>query len=88
MKTTLDIKVHETRVKLIHVCFFSQKRIVCRPIENGMDSLPSVERIMIWSEYEAYLLQVKQIGMSACGQTAVLNLLVSPSACMHTGCYS
>ncbi|XP_070194238.1 uncharacterized protein [Littorina saxatilis] len=52
-----------------------KKRIVCRPIENGMYSLPSVERIMIWSEYEAYLLQVKQIGMSACGQTAVLNLL-------------
>ncbi|XP_076469770.1 uncharacterized protein LOC143300123 [Babylonia areolata] len=52
-----------------------KKRIVCRPIENGVDSLPSVERMMIWSEYEAYLLQVKQIGMSACGQTAVLNLL-------------
>ena len=50
---------------------------MCRPIENGVDPLPSVDRVMIWSEYEAYLLQVKQIGMSACGQTAVLNLLVS-----------
>nr|KAG5712195.1 hypothetical protein BaRGS_014545 [Batillaria attramentaria] len=51
------------------------KRIVCRIIENGVDGA-SVDRVMIWNEYEAYLLQVKQIGMSACGQTAVLNLLV------------
>ncbi|KAK7504557.1 hypothetical protein BaRGS_00004043 [Batillaria attramentaria] len=50
------------------------KRIVCRIIENGVDGA-SVDRVMIWNEYEAYLLQVKQIGMSACGQTAVLNLL-------------
>ncbi|XP_025075968.1 uncharacterized protein LOC112553153 isoform X2 [Pomacea canaliculata] len=50
------------------------KKIVCRPIENGSD-VTTVDRIMIWNEYEAYLLQVKQIGMSACGQTAVLNLL-------------
>ena len=35
------------------------------------------ERAMIWSEYDAYLLQVKQIGTSACGATAVINVLVS-----------
>ena len=32
---------------------------------------------MIWNEYEAYVVQVKQIGTSACGPTAVLNVLVS-----------
>ena len=35
------------------------------------------EKTMIWSEYEAFLLQVKQIGTSACGATAVINVLVS-----------
>lgn len=32
---------------------------------------------MIWSEYEAYVLQVTQIDASACGATAVINILVS-----------
>jgi len=32
---------------------------------------------MIWNEYEAYVLQVKQIGTSACGPTAILNVLVN-----------
>ena len=36
----------------------------------------SMEKVMIWSEYEAYVLQVKQIGVSACGATAVINVLV------------
>jgi len=40
-----------------------------------------VEKVMIWKEYEAYLVQVKQIGTSACGPTAVLNVLV----CFHIG---
>ena len=35
------------------------------------------EKAMIWSEYDAYLLQVKQIGRSACGATAVINVLVN-----------
>ncbi|XP_052233589.1 uncharacterized protein LOC127846407 isoform X1 [Dreissena polymorpha] len=34
-----------------------------------------VAKVMIWKEYEAYLVQVKQIGTSACGPTAVLNVL-------------
>lgn len=34
-----------------------------------------VEKVMIWNEYEAYVVQVKQIGTSACGPTAVLNVL-------------
>ena len=36
-----------------------------------------VEKVMIWNEYEAYVVQVKQIGTSACGPTAVLNVLVN-----------
>ena len=36
----------------------------------------SMEKVMLWSEYEAYVLQVKQIGVSACGATAVINVLV------------
>lgn len=36
-----------------------------------------VDRVMIWNEYEAYVMQFKQIAVSACGQTAVLNVLVS-----------
>ncbi|XP_033754357.1 uncharacterized protein LOC117337471 [Pecten maximus] len=34
-----------------------------------------VEKVLIWNEYEAYVLQVKQIGTSACGPTAVLNVM-------------
>ncbi|XP_060075223.1 uncharacterized protein LOC132554909 [Ylistrum balloti] len=34
-----------------------------------------VEKVMIWNEYEAYVLQVKQIGTTACGPTAVLNVM-------------
>ncbi|OWF48215.1 uncharacterized protein LOC110453389 [Mizuhopecten yessoensis] len=34
-----------------------------------------IEKVMIWNEYEAYVLQVKQIGTSACGPTAVLNVM-------------
>ncbi|GFN95270.1 Gyrb_0 protein [Plakobranchus ocellatus] len=34
-----------------------------------------VDRVMIWNEYEAYVVQFKQIAVSACGQTAVLNVL-------------
>ncbi|KAK3731783.1 hypothetical protein RRG08_035447 [Elysia crispata] len=34
-----------------------------------------VDRVMIWNEYEAYVMQFKQIAVSACGQTAVLNVL-------------
>ena len=37
----------------------------------------SRDRVMIWTDYEAYVLQVKQIGVSACGATAVINVLVS-----------
>lgn len=36
-----------------------------------------VDRVMIWNEYEAYVVQYKQIAVSACGQTAVLNVMVS-----------
>ncbi|CAH1779784.1 unnamed protein product [Owenia fusiformis] len=36
---------------------------------------PPVERVMIWSELIAYVRQAKQIGTSACGPTAVINIL-------------
>jgi hypothetical protein len=32
---------------------------------------------MVWSENDAALMQVNQIGVSACGVTAVVNTLVS-----------
>lgn len=32
---------------------------------------------MVWSEKEAAQLQINQIGVSACGATAVINTLVS-----------
>jgi len=35
----------------------------------------ATEKVMLWSEYEAYVLQVKQLGVSACGPTAVVNIL-------------
>jgi len=33
--------------------------------------------VMIWSEYDARQLQVEQVGTSACGATAAINILVS-----------
>jgi len=34
-----------------------------------------VDKVMIWNEYEAYVMQYKQIAESACGPTAVLNVM-------------
>lgn len=42
---------------------------------------------MIWNEYEAYVLQVKQIGTSACGPTAVLNILVGYLSCFENDAF-
>ena len=41
---------------------------------NEQDRLP--ERVVLWNETEAAEKQVKQVGASACGATAVLNVLV------------
>lgn len=41
---------------------------------NEEDKLP--ERIVLWDETEVAEKQVKQVGTSACGATAVLNVLV------------
>jgi len=38
------------------------------------DELP--ERVVLWDETEAEEKQVEQVGTSACGATAVLNVLV------------
>ena len=46
-----------------------------------------IERVMLWTEYQAYVLQVKQIGKSACGATSVANALVSSSGKYVLLCY-
>ena len=33
------------------------------------------ERVMIWSQHEAYIREVKQLAASACGPTAIINVL-------------
>ena len=38
--------------------------------------LGGVEPTMIWTEYQAYLYHSRQIGVSACGATAIINVLV------------
>ena len=40
---------------------------------NGQD-IPS--KVLLWSEEEAELKQIEQVGVSACGATAALNVLV------------
>ena len=41
---------------------------------NEKDELP--ERVVLWDETEVAEKQVNQVGTSACGATAVLNVLV------------
>ena len=44
----------------------------------SLDSIPninSIEKIMIWNEVEACKRQINQVGASACGATAVINVL-------------
>lgn len=36
-----------------------------------------IDRVMLWSEFQAYCSALSQIGVSACGATALLNVLVS-----------
>lgn len=47
----------------------------CRQKRRLKSPTCDVEKVMVWNEYEAYVVQVKQIGTSACGPTAVLNVL-------------
>ncbi|KAF3430206.1 hypothetical protein E2986_06624 [Frieseomelitta varia] len=42
-----------------------------------LDGLLPVEKIMLWSEQEATVKQVTQIGTSACGATAAINALLA-----------
>ncbi|XP_014478651.1 PREDICTED: uncharacterized protein LOC106746509 isoform X2 [Dinoponera quadriceps] len=42
-----------------------------------MDGLPPVEKVMLWSEQEATMKQVTQIGTSACGATSAFNALLA-----------
>lgn len=41
-----------------------------------VDGLEPIEKIMIWTEQEAIVKQVTQIGTSACGATSAINALV------------
>ncbi|CAG2240791.1 unnamed protein product [Mytilus edulis] len=59
---------HGPRTKVNTLPKYERRR---RKGHRGSD----VDKVMIWNEYEAYVLQVKQIGTSACGPTAVLNIL-------------
>lgn len=45
-----------------------------------LDGLLPVEKVMLWSEQEATVKQVTQIGTSACGATSAINTLVRVSA--------
>lgn len=47
---------------------------------GGEDSCPRVKKVMIWTELQASARQVTQIATSACGATAIINVLVSPSS--------
>ncbi|XP_011693158.1 PREDICTED: uncharacterized protein LOC105453132 isoform X1 [Wasmannia auropunctata] len=42
-----------------------------------LDGLPLVEKVMLWSEQEATMKQVTQIGTSACGATSAINALLA-----------
>ncbi|XP_011052818.1 PREDICTED: uncharacterized protein LOC105145132 isoform X1 [Acromyrmex echinatior] len=42
-----------------------------------LDGLPPVEKVMLWSEQEATMKQVTQIGTSACGATSAINALLA-----------
>ncbi|EFN81319.1 uncharacterized protein LOC105186072 [Harpegnathos saltator] len=42
-----------------------------------IDGLPPVEKVMLWSEQEATMKQVTQIGTSACGATSAINALLA-----------
>lgn len=46
-------------------------------VEEAAEGLP--ERVLLWNETEAEEQEVKQVGTSACGATAVLNVLVRKS---------
>lgn len=43
---------------------------------DRLDGLLPIEKVMLWSEQEATVKQVTQIGTSACGATAAINALV------------
>ncbi|XP_077294148.1 uncharacterized protein LOC143916775 [Arctopsyche grandis] len=44
---------------------------------DGAAELPIVSKCMVWSEQEACSRQITQIGTSACGATAVINVLLA-----------
>lgn len=44
---------------------------------GGEDSCPRVRKVMIWTELQASARQVTQIATSACGATAIINVLLA-----------
>ena len=53
---------------------FNAAAMASDPSIEAAEGLP--ERVLLWNETEAEEQQVNQVGASACGATAVLNVLV------------
>lgn len=73
-------RVHNGHGELLlpHDMVLSPNKDLCfasEAVENDAQKSLRMEKVMIWSEYEASLNQFTQIGASACGATAVLNVL-------------
>lgn len=86
----LDMRTYNLHSALYH--FVMAKRLVldkqasmneveenaeCKLDGTSDDVKSPVERVMIWSEQEACVKQVTQISTSACGATAVINVLLA-----------
>ncbi|GLV39821.1 hypothetical protein CBL_08113 [Carabus blaptoides fortunei] len=74
--STLDCRVN-TSSSLYHSTMEKQLVLDKQPTTADEEHVLSVEKTMIWSEQEAATTQITQIGTSACGATAVLNVLLA-----------
>ena len=64
--TNSSNNVHHAMLKL---------RMLDRPEPEEEETKEFVEKAMIWSELEACKRQLNQVGVSACGATAIINVL-------------
>lgn len=74
--STLDCRVN-TSSSLYHSTMEKQLVLDKQPTTADVEHELSIEKTMIWSEQEAATKQITQIGTSACGATAVLNVLLA-----------
>ncbi|GLH06017.1 Uncharacterized protein GBIM_11541 [Gryllus bimaculatus] len=86
----LDMRTYNLHSALYH-CIMAKRLVLdkqaslneidenteCKFEDNSDDVKSPVERVMIWSEQEACVKQVTQISTSACGATAVINVLLA-----------